>query len=137
MSFKQINLDDQEQAKKYQKDKEHKRFLKDNKDLEPSKLESSFENQEDPTELEKEIGTNMLAKVVKIDQLRVRKYPEGEIIKLINKNDEVRIISSFDDIWFHVELPDGTRGYCMKAYLMTFVDDFNLDDKSRRCKTNV
>lgn len=137
MSFKQINLDDQEQAKKYRKDKEHKRFLRDNKDLESSNLESSFENQEDPTELEKEIGTNMLAKVVKIDQLRVRKYPEGEIIKLINKGDEVRIISSFDDIWFHVELPDGLRGYCMKAYLMTFVDEPGLDDKSRRCKTNV
>ncbi len=79
----------------------------------------------------------MLAKVVKVDKLRIRKYPEGEIIKLIDKGDEVRIISDFDDIWYNIELSDGTRGFAMKTFLMTFEEAPELDDKFRRCKTNV
>lgn len=134
MSFKQINLDNKNEANQYKKEKQHKRFIKENPDV---NTESSFENKEDTETFANEIGTNMLAKVVKIDQLRVRKYPEGEIIKLINKGDEVRIISDFDDVWYYVELPDGVRGYCMKAYLLTFLEDPQLDDKSRRCHTNV
>lgn len=134
MSFKQVNLDNPEEAKQYKRDKERKKFLRDNNNQVP---EPSYETNEDPKEFEKEIGTNLMAKVVKIDQLRVRKYPEGEVIRLINRDDEVRIVSDFDDIWYKVELSDGTRGFCMKNYLLTFIDEPGLDDKARRCKTNV
>jgi hypothetical protein len=134
MGFKVLDLDDPEQAKQYKRDKNHKKFVKENPNV---NTEPSFETQEEPDTSSDEIGTNMLAKVVKVDQLRIRKYPEGEVLRLINKNDEVRIISDFDDIWYKVELPDGCRGYCMKQFLMTYLDDRNLDDKFRRCKTNV
>lgn len=134
MSFKQVNLDNPEEAKQYKRDKERKKFLKENKDQIP---EPAYFTEEDPSEFSNEIGLNLIAKVVKIDQLRVRKYPEGEVIRLINRNDEIRVIADFDDIWYKVELPDGTRGFCMKNYLLTFVDEPGLDDKSRRCKTNV
>lgn len=137
MSFKQVNLNNSEEAKSYKKEKDHNKFLRENSNLDPKEITSSFKNTEDFKKLEREIGTNMLAKVIKVDQLRIRKFPEGEILRLINKGDEVRIISDFDDIWFNVELSDGTRGYAMKTFLMTFQDDSQLDDKSRRCKTNV
>lgn len=137
MSFKQINLDNPEEAKEYKKEKDHKRFMRENKNLEETDVTPTYKNTESITSFEKEIGTNMLAKVVKVDKLRVRKYPEGEIIRMLNKGDEVRIISDFDDIWYNIELPDRTRGFVMKTYLMTFEEAPELDDKSRRCKTNV
>lgn len=137
MSFKQINLNNKDEAKQYKKEKEHNRFIRENNGLEKSDLESSFVNSEPAEDYDKELGENLLGKVVNVDQLRIRKYPEGEIIKLINKGDEVRIISDFDDIWYNIELPDGTRGYAMKTYLLTFLDEPGLDDKSRRCHTNV
>ena len=137
MSFKQINLDNPEEAKEYKKEKDHKRFMRENKNLEEKDVTPAYNNTESIASFEKEIGTNMLAKVVKVDKLRVRKYPEGEIIRMLNKGDEVRIISDFDDIWYNIELPDKTRGFAMKTYLMTFEEAPELDDKSRRCKTNV
>lgn len=137
MSFKQINLDNPEEAKEYKKEKDHKRFMRENKNFEETDVTPAYKNTESISSFEKEIGTNMLAKVVKVDRLRVRKYPEGEIIRMLNKGDEVRIISDFDDIWYNIELPDRTRGFVMKTYLMTFEEAPELDDKSRRCKTNV
>ena len=134
MGFRTLDLDNPEQAKQYKKEKNHKKFIKENPNVNTT---PSFENAEEPEISDKEIGTNMLAKVIKIDQLRVRKYPEGDIIRLINKGDEVRIINNFDDIWYKVELSDGLRGFCMKEFLMTYEEDKNLDDKTRRCKTNV
>ena len=134
MGFKQVNLDNPEEARQYKKEKEHKRFLRDNKNQE---IAPAFENTEPAEDFGKDLGTNLIGKVIKVDQLRVRKYPEGEVITKINKGDEVRIIEDFDDIWYKVELANGTRGFCMKTYLLTFLDDRDLDDKSRRCKTNV
>ena len=134
MGFRTVDLDNPEEAKRYKKEKEHKKFVKENRNLD---IKPAYETKEDPEDYGKEIGTNLLAKVVKIDQLRVRKYPEGEIITIIPKGTEIRIISDFDDIWYKVELIDGTRGFCMKQFLLTYLDDHNLDDKARRCKTNV
>lgn len=135
MGFKQINLDNPEEAKEYKKEKNHKQFMRENSQLEEKDVTPSYKNTE--ISFDKEIGTNMLAKVIKVDKLRIRKYPEGEIIRIINRDDEVRIISDFDDIWYNVELPDKTRGYAMKTFLMTFEDAPELDDKFGRCKTNV
>ena len=134
MSFKQYNLDNPEEAKRYKREKEHKRFVRENKGEE---IKPAYETKEDPSDYAKELGENLIGKVIKIDKLRIRKYPEGEILRLINRGDEVRIISDFDDIWYKVELADGLRGFCMKTYLMTFVDEPGLDDKTRRCKCNV
>lgn len=135
MGFKQINLDNPEEAKEYKREKNHKQFMRENSQLDEKDVTPSYKNTE--ISFDKEIGTNMLAKVIKVDKLRIRKYPEGEIIRIINRDDEVRIISDFDDIWYNVELPDKTRGYAMKTFLMTFEDAPELDDKLSRCKTNV
>ena len=135
MGFKQINLDNPEEAKEYKREKNHKQFMRENSQLDEKDVTPSYKNTE--ISFDKEIGTNMLAKVVKVDKLRIRKYPEGEIIRIINRDDEVRIINDFDDIWYNVELPDKTRGYAMKTFLMTFEDAPELDDKLSRCKTNV
>lgn len=135
MGFKQINLDNPEEAKEYKREKNHKQFMRENSQLDEKDVTPSYKNTE--IDFDKEIGTNMLAKVIKVDKLRIRKYPEGEIIRIINRDDEVRIINDFDDIWYNVELPDKTRGYAMKTFLMTFKDAPELDDKLGRCKTNV
>lgn len=135
MGFKQINLDNPEEAKEYKREKNHKQFMRENSQLDEKDVTPSYKNTE--INFDKEIGTNMLAKVIKVDKLRIRKYPEGEIIRIINRDDEVRIINDFDDIWYNVELPDKTRGYAMKTFLMTFEDAPELDDKLGRCKTNV
>ena len=130
MSFKQVNLDNPEEARAYKKNKEHKKFIRENRGHE-------IPASEKPSDYANELGMNLIGKVVKIDKLRIRKYPEGEILRLINKGDELRIIADFDDIWYKVELPDGLRGFCMKTYIMSFVDEPGLDDKLGRCKTNV
>jgi hypothetical protein len=136
MGLRIMDLDNETESKNYKKEKNHSKFKKENRMLTDEDISPSYVNEEDPEEVKsKDIGTNLLAKVVKIDQLRVRRLPEGEIIRIINKGDEVRIVSDFDDIWFCVELADGTRGYCMKTFLLTYLDDQNLDDKSRRCKS--
>ena len=77
-----------------------------------------------------------MSAIVKIDKLRVRNYPEGDIIKLISKGTEVKILSDVDDCWYKVQLNDGTVGFCMKTYLLTYLngETEGLND-NRRCKT--
>lgn len=131
MSLNFVDMDNKEEYTKYSKKKKHDKFVKDNKFA--TKTESSFENAEDLTDADKELPSgDLYGKVIKIDQLRVRNAPEGDILCLINKGDEVVIVSDFDDIWYKVQLKNGTVGFCMKEFLMTFSEGFN---DNRRCKT--
>lgn len=131
MGFRVVDMDNKEEYTKYSKKKKHEKFVKENKLA--TKTESSFENTEDLKDANKELPSGELyGKVINIDQLRVRNAPEGDIIKLINRGTEVVIVSDFDDIWYKVQLSDGTIGFCMKEFLMTFSEGSN---DTRRCKT--
>ena len=50
--------------------------------------------------------------------LNVRNLPnkESEIIRVLNKDDEVKIIGTEND-FFIVELDDGLIGYCVKDFI--------------------
>ena len=72
MGFKQINLDNPEEAKEYKREKNHKQFMRENSQLDEKDVTPSYKNTE--ISFDKEIGTNMLAKVIKVDKLRIRKY---------------------------------------------------------------
>lgn len=134
MSISYYDLDNEEDKKKYNRKKKHDKFVRENKVA--TKTEPSYEAQVDP-EPEKEItSTDLCGKVIKVDQLRIRNYPEGDVIRMIRKDSEVKIISDHDDIWYKVQLADGTIGFCMKEFLLTYVNGemYGLND-SRRCKT--
>lgn len=135
MSLQFTDMDNKDEYTSYRKKKRHDKFVKENPTA--NKTEPSYENNEDLSDAANELPSEDLkGRVVKIDQLRVRNYPEGDIIKLIARGTEVEIISDYDDIWYKVRLKDGTIGYCMKEYLETFIEaaSYGLND-SRRCKT--
>jgi len=134
MGLKVVNMDDKDEYTNYSKKKKHDKFVKENKNA--TKTESSYKNNEDLKDANLEIPqADLKGKVIKIDQLRVRNAPEGDIIKLINKGDEVIIVSDYDDIWYKVQLADGTIGFCMKEYLNVFIEgDIDGNNDSRRCK---
>jgi hypothetical protein len=134
MGLEFVDMDDKKQYTNYKKKKRHEKFVREN--TKATNTEPSYEADVDP-EPEKEItSTELCGKVIKIDQLRVRNYPEGDIIRMIKRDTEVEIISEHDDIWYKVRLADGTVGFCMKEYLQTYVNGeiYGLND-SRRCKT--
>lgn len=140
MSFKTVDMDNKEQYNEYKKKKNHAKFMKENANrkevVDPESVKEETPVVEETKEPEEKIEQKLCAKVVKIDQLRVRNYPEGDIIKLISKGTEVEIISDVNDCWYKVRLKDGTVGYCMKTYLLTYMNGeaHGLND-SRRCKT--
>ena len=134
MGLEFIDMDNKKEYTNYKKKKRHEKFMKENPHTE--NVQPSYEApvEENP---EMEITSTMLiGKVVKLDQLRVRNYPEGDVIKLINRGIEVEVVSEHDDIWYKVRLADGTVGYCMKEFLETYIDgeSHGLNDP-RRCKT--
>lgn len=136
MGFNTVNMDDPREYNAYKKKKKRERFLKENQQA--SKVEPSYEvPEEKEVDDQKEItSTDLCGKVVKIDRLRIRNYPEGDVIRMIPKDTEVKVISEFDDVWYKIELQDGVIGYCMKEYLTTYINGeiYGLND-SRRCKT--
>lgn len=136
MGMKFVNMDDKREYTEYRKGKKHERFVRENRVAE--KTEPEVEVPEEGVDPAKEIvtKTETLGKVVKIDMLRMRNYPEGDVIKLLPKGTEVNIISDHDDIWYKVMSYDGTIGYCMKEFLLTYVNDevHGVNDP-RRCKT--
>ena len=134
MGLNFVDMDNKEEYTSYKKKKRHDKFVKENPNA--KKTESSYVNNEDLSDAANEIPSEDLkGKVIKIDQLRVRNYPEGDIIKLISRGTEVLIVSDYDDIWYKVRLDDGTTGYCMKEYLQTFIEAANYGSNDyRRCK---
>lgn len=140
MGLKYVDLDNEAEKNEYRKHKKHEKFLKENRVerkevvTEPVQPEKKEEVETQPAALQ---GLSELCgKVINIDQLRVRNYPEGDIIKLIPRDTELKIVSDVDDCWYKVKLNDGTVGYCMKTYLRTYIEGemYGLND-NRRCKT--
>lgn len=137
MGFKTVDMDNKEEYNEYKKKKNHYRFMKESQPVIPDPVDvKEVEKVERNLGVEDIKKEELFAKVVKIDKLRVRNYPEGDIIKLISKGTEVKILSDVDDCWYKVQLNDGTVGFCMKTYLLTYLngETEGLND-SRRCKT--
>lgn len=134
MGLKVVDMDNKESYTSYKKKKRHDKFVKENPNAE--KTESSYENNEDLSDLVQEIPSGeWKGKVIKIDKLRIRNYPEGDVMTLLNRGTEFVIVSEHDDIWYKVQLTDGTIGYCMKEFVESFMDtEAYGNSDSRRCK---
>ncbi len=138
MGFRTLDLDNKEQAKEYKKSKQHSKFVKENT---PYSVESKDEDKtEEPVEEVKEEPVKiedgapvLYGTVVKIDRLRVRQYPEGDIIALLDKGDDIKILEDYDDQWYKVQTNDNIVGYCMKTYIVTYSETVGVND-NRRCK---
>lgn len=57
--------------------------------------------------------------VTGVDQLRVRKQPEGEILYLISKDSTVKILAD-NDGWLKVETAPGREGFVMKQFIKVY-----------------
>lgn len=135
MGFRTLDLDDEKQSQEYKRSKRHNKFVKE------SKIESDVakdipveEKEEDSKRPEIEDGAPiLLGKVVKIDKLRIRKEPEGDLLCYAIKDEEVRILEDVDDVWYRVKTSGGQVGYCMKTFLLTYSESIGVNDL-RRCK---
>ena len=145
MGFRTIDLDTKEGMEKYKKLKETKSiqetFGKDGiekfapRPEEEPKQDTSFMSQyeskwvtgELPPKQEESVTLEVNIKapavlqgvVTGVDQLRVRKQPEGEILYLISKDSIVKILEDHDG-WLKVETAPGRQGFVMKSFIKVY-----------------
>lgn len=145
MGFRTIDLDTKEGRDKYKKLKETKSVretFKEEKGIEnfaprpeeEPKQDTSFMSQYEgkweagelpPKQEEITVEVNIQAPAVLqgvvtgVDQLRVRKQPEGEILYLISKDSIVKILEDHDG-WLKVETAPGRQGFVMKSFIKVY-----------------
>jgi len=145
MGFRTIDLDTKEGMEKYKKLKETKSiqetFSKEGiekfapRPEEEPKQDTSFMSQyegkweagelppkqEESVTLEVNIQAQAVLQgvVTGVDQLRVRKKPEGEILYLISKDSIVKILEDHDG-WLKVETAPGRQGFVMKSFIKVY-----------------
>lgn len=145
MGFRTIDLDTKEGMEKYKKLKKTKSiqetFGKDGiekfapRPEEEPKQDTSFMSQYEgkleagklPPKQEESVTLEVNIKapavlqgvVTGVDQLRVRKQPEGEILYLISKDSIVKILEDHDG-WLKVETAPGRQGFVMKSYIKVY-----------------
>jgi len=145
MGFRTIDLDTKEGMEKYKKLKETKSiqetFGKEGiekfapRPEEEPKQDNSFmqqyegkwetgelpPKQEEAITLEVNIQAPAVLQgvVTGVDQLRVRKQPEGEILYLISKDSIVKILEDHDG-WLKVETAPGRQGFVMKSFIKVY-----------------
>lgn len=135
MGFRTLDLDDENQAQEYKKSKRHNKFVKENK-VEAAEVKKDETEVEKPAEETVEVKNGapiMYGKVIKIDKLRIRREPEGDVIGYALKDEEVEILEDLDDQWYKITTKNGTTGCCMKTFLLTYSDVVGVND-NRRCK---
>lgn len=128
MGFRTIDLDTKEGLNKYKKLKETK-SVRDTfgdegiekfapRPEEPVKEE--LPKQEEITvEARTQAPAALQGVVTGVDQLRVRKQPEGDILYLISKGSIVKILEDHDG-WLKVETAPGRQGFVMKSFIKVY-----------------
>lgn len=128
MGFRTIDLDTKEGLDKYKKLKETKsvRDTFGNDGIEkfaprPDEQPKEESKQEEPITVEAVIHApaTLTGVVTGVDQLRVRKAPEGEILYLISKDSIVKILEDHDG-WLKVETAPGREGFVMKSFIKVY-----------------
>ena len=109
MGFKTIDLDKPGGYERYKKLQETKSVKKAFEDEENKKPETKF------VEAPK-AEVHKSGKVIDVDQLRVRKTPDGDILYLISKNSIVKILEDHGT-WLFVETTPGKTGYVMSQFI--------------------
>ena len=130
MGFRTIDLDTKEGRDKYKKLKETKsvRETFGNEGIENFAPRLEEPVKEEPKKEEAiilETNTQALAAlqgvVTGVDQLRVRKQPEGDILYLISKDSIVKILEDHDG-WLKVETAPGHQGFVMKSFIKIYTE---------------
>lgn len=132
MGFRTIDLDTKEGQEKYKKLKETKSVretFKEEKGIEnfAPRPEEEPKQERESGELPPKQEANTQAPaalqgvVIGVDQLRVRKQPEGEILYLISKDSIVKILEDHDG-WLKVETAPGRRGFVMKSFIKIYTE---------------
>ena len=139
MGFRTIDLDTKEGQEKYKKLKETKSIQETfgNEGIEKfaprleeePKQDTSFMSQYEGKWVAGELPPKQEANtqapavlqgvVTGVDQLRVRKQPEGEILYLISKDSIVKILEDHDG-WLKVETAPGRQGFVMKSFIKVY-----------------
>jgi hypothetical protein len=124
MGFRTIDLDTKEGMEKYKKLKETKSIQETfgNEGIEKFAPRPEEEpKQEEAITLEVNIQAPAVLQgvVTGVDQLRVRKQPEGDILYLISKDSIVKILEDHDG-WLKVETAPGRQGFVMKSYIKVY-----------------
>ena len=139
MGFRTIDLDTKEGMEKYKKLKETKSVREtfgdkgiekfaprpEEEPKQDSSFASQYEGKWETGELppKQEVNTQAPAVlqgvVTGVDQRRVRKHPEGEIMYLISKDSIVKILEDHDG-WLKVETAPGRQGFVMKSYIKVY-----------------
>lgn len=139
MGFRTIDLDTKEGMEKYKKLKETKSiqetFGKEGienfapRPEEEPKQDTSFMQQYEgkweagelppKQEATTQAPAVLQGVVIGVDQLRVRKQPEGEILYLISKDSIVKILEDHDG-WLKVETAPGRQGFVMKSFIKVY-----------------
>ena len=130
MGFRTIDLDTKDGQEKYKKLKETKsvRETFGNEGIEnfaprpeePVKEELKKEETITP-ETNTQASAVLQGVVTGVDQLRVRKQPEGEILYLISKDSIVKILEDHDG-WLKVETAPGRQGFVMKSFIKIYTE---------------
>lgn len=123
MGFRTIDLDTKEGLNKYKKLKETQSIRETFGD---EGIEKFAPRPEEPVKEElpkQEVNTQAPAVlqgvVTGVDQLRVRKQPEGDILYLISKDSIVKILEDHDG-WLKVETAPGRQGFVMKSFIKVY-----------------
>lgn len=131
MGFKTIDLDSKDGYERYNKMKETGSVQKAFEDKKDAFIENFAPRPEEPVEEEPKqeesvtLEVNIKAPAVLqgvvtgVDQLRVRKQPEGEILYLISKDSIVKILEDHDG-WLKVETAPGRQGFVMKSFIKVY-----------------
>lgn len=131
MGFKTIDLDSKDGYKRYNKMKETGSVQKAFEDKKDAFIENFAPRPEEPVKEEPKqeesvtLEVNIQAPAVLqgvvtgVDQLRVRKQPEGEILYLISKDSIVKILEDHNG-WLKVETAPGRQGFVMKSFIKVY-----------------
>lgn len=109
MGFKTIDLDKPGGYERYKKLQETKSVKKAFEDEEIKKPETKF------VEAPK-AEVHKSGRVIDVDQLRVRKTPDGDILYLISRDSIVKILEEHGS-WLFVETAPGKSGYVMSQFI--------------------
>lgn len=130
MGFRTIDLDTKDGRDKYKKLKETKSIQETfgNEGIEnfaPRPEEPVKEEPKKEEAITLEANTQAPAAlqgvVIGVDQLRVRKWPEGDILYLISKDSIVKILEDHDG-WLKVETAPGRQGFVMKSFIKIYTE---------------
>lgn len=91
------------------------------KDLDEMRREKEARSKDKKTTKDiPEVKSELGGKVINIDRLNVRKKPEGDVISVILRNSQIRVLEDPGESWLKIVTPSGLEGWVMRQFIETF-----------------